>query len=107
MGIAAAIAYVIIYFAGKYGAVLLNMLLRRVLVTRLRLAGFGAMVAVGALVTVLIEQIEGASAYDKGVLFGSYVLAPILFVTIGVAISVWLERRRKASPLTGAPKKLY
>ena len=94
------LAYAAIYFVGYYGAHVLNLALRRVLLPNLRLAGLGLVAIVAAVVAVLIEvnAPPHASAFAKGHLQGQFAIAPALIVGIFVGVRMWLENRKLGKP---------
>jgi len=90
------IAYTVVYFVGYYGAHLLNLLVRRVLVSNLRLAGLGAL-AVSAAAAVYVIQThapKNATPYMVGQLQGRLAIGPAVIVATVVAVRWWLEVRR-------------
>ncbi|GAB7549691.1 hypothetical protein [Cupriavidus sp. 8B] len=107
MALTILVGYALVYFAGKYGAYFLNLLFKRVIFGNLRYAGLGALLIAGIFVTWLIgRSIAGTGGYAWGYLFGSYVVFPIMVVTMGVAITIWREGRKNGARQT-TPKKLY
>ncbi|WCM94829.1 hypothetical protein M5C99_09030 [Acidovorax sp. NCPPB 2350] len=100
MDFAFVIAYAAVYFVGYYGAHVLNLALRRVLFTNLRLAGLGLVAVVAAVVAMLIKvnAPSNASAFAKGHLIGELAIGPALMVGIFVAGRMWLENRKIGKP---------
>lgn len=92
--------YAAIYFVGYYGAHVLNLATRRVLLPNLRIAGLTLVALIAAAVAVLIEvkAPPSASAFAKGRLQGQFAIGPALMVGIIVGIRMWLDNRRLTEP---------
>lgn len=90
------LAYAIIYFVGYYGAQVLNLLARRVLIKNLRIGGLALLVLAAAVAAYLIEfnAPAGASSFVKGQLQGRFAIGPALIVAFAVGIRMWLENRK-------------
>jgi len=90
------LVYAAIYFAGYYGAHVLNLAARRVLLANLRVAGLGLVALAAAAVVVFIEvkAPPGASSFAKGHLQGQFAIAPALIVGAFVGIRMWLDNRK-------------
>lgn len=90
------LAYAAIYFAGYYGAHVVNLIARRVLLPNLRLAGLGlvALVAAGVAILIEVNVPTNASTFARRHLQGQYAIGPALIVGIFVGIRMWLENRK-------------
>ena len=94
------LAYAVVYFVGYYGAYILNLAARRVLVTNLRVAGLG-LVAIAAAVVAYLLQVNapaGSTAFARGYVQGQVAIFPALVVGVVVGIRIWLENRKLGKP---------
>lgn len=92
-------AYAAIYLAGYYGAHVVNLAMRRVLLPNLRLAGLGfvALVAIGVAIFIEVNVPPNVSVFARGRLQGQYAVGPAFIVGILVGIRMWLDNRKLGS----------
>lgn len=90
------IPYALVYFAGFYGAHLVNLASHRVLIGNLRVAGLVLLFIVTAVVIYLMEvnAPPDATAYAKSYVQGRFATGPALIVAFFVGVRIFLERRK-------------
>ena len=90
------IPYALVYFAGYYGAHLVNLACRRVLVGNLRVAGLIVLFIATAVVLYLMEinAPPEATAHAKSYVQGRFATGPALVVAFCVGLRIFFERRK-------------
>jgi len=84
--------YGAVYLAGYYGGHFVNLAVRRVLISNLRVCGLLVLIAFAVLMTLIIEA--SATAENSGFLFGYFILSPVVIVACCVAFRMWRENRQ-------------
>lgn len=100
MDILVTLGYGAVYFAGHYGAHLLNLLMRRVMFANLQMAGlvFLSLVAVAAYFVIEAVVPESLSPVERGFVQGKFVVGPALIVGVCVALRMWYLNRKLRRP---------
>lgn len=95
MEFALALAYSLVYLAGYYGAHMLNLAMRRVVFSNLRVAGLIVLATSAMAFAYLIgtRVPEGGDTFSKGYVQGA-AIGPALLVGVVVAVRMWMENRR-------------
>lgn len=96
------VIYGLVYLAGYYGAHLLILALRRVLVRNLRVAGLALLALVAVAVSLVLGAVAppNASFEERGYVAGKLAFAPAVFVFLVVGVRMWLESRKIGKPKT-------
>ena len=88
--------YALVYFGGYYGAHLLNLASRRVLIANRRVAGLILLAVVTGVVIYLLEvnAPPNASEFAKSYVQGRFATGPALLVAVFVGVRMFLDWRK-------------
>lgn len=97
------LVFIVIYFLGKLLAHLVNRAAGKTVVRNLRAAGLCTMGLAGALWwVVVVGSATSMPAQQVGYVFGQAIAGPLLFVSLGIAITRWLGRRNGKTGAAGS-----
>lgn len=96
MDLLVVLGYAVLYLVGYYGSHMLNLLLRRVVFTNLRVAGLVFVALVAVIVYFFIESNAPSSwtAVDRGYAQGKFVIGPVLILGACIAVRMWFASRK-------------